>query len=613
VNLNSLATANKHIFDGANAPTLFVSTTGAVAIFDRQASAARATTAAGVVVVGKWYHLAYSRTSGQIYVNGVATGSPVADTSNYTGLIEYIGRNPTSDIVSGTIASPLIYNRALTAAEVVALYEAGTPSGADYNNASNTALNTSDFITQGTAFTTFSGVSATGFTAEQTAATTSVATARPVLSGRKSGSRFLVNFTATLTSGQAPSVRLYKALAGVSNQVTVTAGANSFILTATADAPDGVSFLTTAATSYAISGFSITPLGLLLAPDAQQPGGGTVWYDTSGNSANITLPASGVQWSVPTSGKIGNALSITNTTASTSTTTGSLVLSGGLGVAGALFTGGNVTVNGGTVGTAASTNLTLAGGSSGASLVLGQGANGAATLTSKGTGITALVGQAATAAFGEANATFAFKGNQGPGNIYLSGGFGESPFFGYLQTQRVNTGPSGYLVLQPSAGNLLIGGTTDITGSGGLKVFGTTASTSTTTGALQVAGGVGVAGALFAGGEIRNSHTTASLTSVAFTNLSATGLGLFARGGSTLASGNYVAQFLDFSGGTAALKVFSDVSQFAGSITTSAPTGGAGAWELGVANTVTPTAPNRTITIEIGGTVYYLAAKTTND
>lgn len=49
------------------------------------------------------------------------------------------------------------------------------------------------------------------------------------------------------------------------------------------------------------------------------------------------------------------------------------------------------------------------------------------------------------------------------------------------------------------------------------------------------------------------------------------------------------------------------------SITTAAPTGGAGAWKLGVAASVSPTAPNRTIAIDIGGTTYYLHAKTTND
>jgi hypothetical protein len=51
-----------------------------------------------------------------------------------------------------------------------------------------------------------------------------------------------------------------------------------------------------------------------------------------------------------------------------------------------------------------------------------------------------------------------------------------------------------------TGGNVLIGGTTDIPGTGGLKVFGTTASTTTSSGALVVSGGVGVAGAINGGG-----------------------------------------------------------------------------------------------------------------
>lgn len=49
-------------------------------------------------------------------------------------------------------------------------------------------------------------------------------------------------------------------------------------------------------------------------------------------------------------------------------------------------------------------------------------------------------------------------------------------------------------------------------------------------------------------------------------------------------------------------------------IATLDPTGGAGpVWKLGLANVVSPTAPNRTITIDIAGALYYVAAKTTND
>lgn len=67
-------------------------------------------------------------------------------------------------------------------------------------------------------------------------------------------------------------------------------------------------------------------------------------------------------------------------------------------------------------------------------------------------------------------------------------------------------------------GNVLIGGTTDIPGSGGLKVFGTTASTSVTTGALIVAGGVGVAGALFVGGVVDATISGVRLNSASITS-----------------------------------------------------------------------------------------------
>jgi hypothetical protein len=51
-----------------------------------------------------------------------------------------------------------------------------------------------------------------------------------------------------------------------------------------------------------------------------------------------------------------------------------------------------------------------------------------------------------------------------------------------------------------------------------------------------------------------------------------------------------------------------------GGFRTAAPTGGTAAtWKFGAVATVTPTSQNRTIEVEIGGTTYYLTAKTTND
>jgi hypothetical protein len=50
------------------------------------------------------------------------------------------------------------------------------------------------------------------------------------------------------------------------------------------------------------------------------------------------------------------------------------------------------------------------------------------------------------------------------------------------------------------------------------------------------------------------------------------------------------------------------------SLTTGAPSGGtAAAWKLGTVATVSPTSPNRTIEVDIGGTIYYIHAKTTNN
>jgi len=649
-----------------------------------------------VVVVG-------NGTTATPYINGVA-GATIAYTAS-VGAITQIGfvGNPSS-----TVGPVRLYNRALTAAEVVALYEAGTPSGADYGGtAAGTALNSSAFVQEsGLNFDSFSGASTSGFTAG--AASTSgarIIQSRAAFAVKKDNT-IRVTFTATQNSGTIGAIFLSLRTAAGSNisaaGAPVVAGSNTYIFTATSAASDAtVAFVRGnggAVVDFTISSFTATPLGLLLAPDAQQPGGGTVWYDTSGNSANITLPASGVQWSVPTSGKIGNALSITNTTASTSTTTGSLVLSGGLGVTGALFTGGsgnfrasttassgsinvvsadpairltdtdgtadaktyeirslgtaaseflqirtindaqsvfttrlalfnggglylgtdpvgagnpgsgNFTVSGGTIRTVASTNLTLAGGSSGASLVLGQGA----------TGNTALSG-------GLGNLTISTADNTSRG-LTITDAQGKtiqlSPSFGATGLPGIGTGANDALTVRTNAvermrvsntGNLLIGGTTDITGSGGLKVFGTTASTSTTTGALQVAGGVGVAGAAFVGGNVTVNGTDKNIllngASTAFTRVADIRVAgdtegrLLLRGGGSLIWGNGSGTFDSTLERTSA-----NLLTITGALTTT------GAIAIGnTVNTVTATLPNRTITMVIGGTTYYIHAKTTND
>jgi hypothetical protein len=190
------------------------------------------------------------------------------------------------------------------------------------------------------------------------------------------------------------------------------------------------------------------------------------------------------------------------------------------------------------------TDLTLAGGSSGASLVLGQGTTAAnATITPTGTGFAVIsgplvvgasssavqtawtgVGYAGHIAFPD---TSSFSVFSEPNTLYRGGGmlansarvggswgfvdstkpawrvyFGNGALSDYFSIARsASTTYSESTLLQlTGTGNLLIGTTTDITGTGGLHVAGTTASTTTTSGALRVTGGVGVVGAINVGG-----------------------------------------------------------------------------------------------------------------
>jgi hypothetical protein len=168
------------------------------------------------------------------------------------------------------------------------------------------------------------------------------------------------------------------------------------------------------------------------------------------------------------------------------------------------------------------TDLTLSGGSSGASLVLGQGASGSATVNRR------LVFSADTSGYDKDANISNYSASNG---VYLNGNAG-----GWLQiagdgtrysTIRINGGATGAIEFNyansPVAKlttNLLIGGTTDITGSGGLKVYGTTAASSSTTGALQIGGataatGVGIGGGnIYAGSKIVLSAGTDNTTAL---------------------------------------------------------------------------------------------------
>jgi len=154
-----------------------------------------------------------------------------------------------------------------------------------------------------------------------------------------------------------------------------------------------------------------------------------------------------------------------------------------------------------------------------------------------------------------------------------------------------------------------------VKGNGQVACYVTTASTSTSSGALVVSGGVGVAGSINTDGTLR-FNANSSLPGAGSLGISSTyGLNFYASTGSSYdfsvfsAAGQSVllvptgTRNVSFSG---TLTTVGNITSGA-AITTSAPVGGAGLWELG---TYSSTAPSATgyVTIEIGGTLYKLLA-----
>ena len=224
---------------------------------------------------------------------------------NFTGVITSLSSAGSPE---NTFSGIVIENRGLSAAEVLALYQSGAPAGADYNTASNTALNTTAFVNSSVVpYTTFSGSSATGFTATKT----TVANARANMTGSTFnttiGQKFRLTYTLVVNSGTAPQAYL-----GIENVVatsaasTLVAGVSQTVdLTAIASTTGAyLQIGNTAIQDFVLSNVSLVRLGLLLAPDSNNAGAGLEWLDVSGNRAHIVLPTSGVSWSLPSSQQI---------------------------------------------------------------------------------------------------------------------------------------------------------------------------------------------------------------------------------------------------------------------------------------------------------------------
>ena len=248
-----------------------------------------------------------------------------------------------------------------------------------------------------------------------------------------------------------------------------------------------------------------------------------IGYNTSGDYGFVASADSGTTWKELHLNPVGGIVKVPNTSASTTTSTGALVVgngtSGGLGVGGNIYAGGNVvsTAAGGkflifgTGNTTESKELTFKRSDDADNFTLGlTGSAYAGSLTGLGN-----------------NEAFLYNSNASAFRIFI----------GTLATNRFDFTQSQF------------------------KINATTASTSTSSGALVVSGGVGVAGAVN-GANLRAGAGTGTVASFGYTSETNTGFYLpYSNWNQAIVNGVSVAAFLSgYNGATGGMVLINNLT-----------------------------------------------------
>jgi hypothetical protein len=312
-------------------------------------------------------------------------------------------------------------------------------------------------------------------------------------------------------------------------------------------------------------------------------------------------------------------LKINATTASTSTSSGALVVSGGVGVAGASTFGATVTIDtaGGMLRVVNSNSLQPRGlvsdnvgnfeNSGTVHLRKARGTESAKTAVLAGDSI-------GNVAFSGWDGT-AYQLHEGIFQVRAAENFGTGHYGTYMQWQliKANTGYTVYEAMRlTDSGNLLLGfGDNPTEGTGRIQLAA---------GASGRASGLGFANDTWLYRSGANTLMFDTAGNAAVINVRESGTLTAAIGtvtGDLYLQTQQAGKKVYIKTANAATAATFDENQkatFAATIKTAAPTGGTAAeWKLGTVATVSPTSPNRTIEVDIGGTIYYIHAKTTNN
>ena len=295
---------------------------------------------------------------------------------------------------------------------------------------------------------------------------------------------------------------------------------------------------------------------------------------------------------------VAGITSITNTTASTSYTTGALVVSGGLGIAGSSYFNNTVSITGSTTSYTAPI-FTITNNATNPEAI----ANFLAPNMASNKDISIDIGYAASTS-NSFNIGFSFSSSGSASNYGYMSLFGNALIFQLYATYisiTASTASTSY-----TTGALVITGGLGLGGAGNfnstLNVAGitsitnTTASISYTSGALQVSGGVGIAGSVYINTSLNVASTTAldstlnvsgitSLTNTTNATSYTTGA-LIVSGGLGLALAAYLNSTLNVAGITSITNTTASTSNTTGALTISGGVGISGALNVGGATSI---------------------------
>jgi hypothetical protein len=296
--------------------------------------------------------------------------------------------------------------------------------------------------------------------------------------------------------------------------------------------------------AYTNNIFNLTDAGDLTVPGKLIMSTGVFWsngaaYSSGGGGGSTSPGGANTYVQFNDGGSFGGAtyiqynktsgnLVISSTTASTSQTTGALVVSGGVGIAGNLYIGGNLSIAGNTtfINTQTITTTdTIAAPIISANVVGNVGSSHYGTIATNAQPFITSVGTL-TGLISSANITAQTA------NVYAAYVVANSGIQGTLITNsQTNITSVGTLTSLTTSGNItaqtanIYAG--NIISNTALITTSTTASNSTTTGALLVSGGAGVGANVYVGGNIYTQQRTGytysgNNTSVAYTYYNAT-------------------------------------------------------------------------------------------